>query len=133
MSRKTLRMNRFGESILSEFDLFYYSIKSIHQKYPNNPNNDSDVYQVIFYWTWNGYEGCGKIDFYKSTSSLCSKFGENESEMSLSSNSKRIQPNGRNTCSLYNDKSLSQLFELILSKINLLNTMSYDEWINSIK
>jgi hypothetical protein len=114
-------------------DLFYYSIKAIRQKYPNNPNNDSDVYQVNFNWTWNGYEGCGKIDFYKSTSSLCNKFGENESEMSISSNSKRKQPNGRNTCSLYNDKSLSQLFELILSKINLSNTMSYDEWINGIK
>lgn len=133
MSRKTLRMNRFGESILSEFELFYYSIKTIHQKYPNNPNNDSDVYQVRLNWIWNGYEGYGQIDYYKSTSSLCNKFGENESELSISSKSKRKQPNGRNTCSLYNDKSLSRLFELILSKINLSNTMSYDEWINSIK
>lgn len=126
-------MNRFGESILSEFELFYYSIKTIHQKYPNNPNNDSDVYQVRLNWIWNGYEGYGQIDYYKSTSSLCNKFGENESELSISSKSKRKQPNGRNTCSLYNDKSLSRLFELILSKINLSNTMSYDEWINSIK
>ena len=133
MSRKTLRMNRFGESILSEFELFYYSIKTIHQKYPNTPNNDSDVYQVRLNWIWNGYEGYGQIDYYKSTSSLCNKFGENESELSISSKSKRKQPNGRNTCSLYNDKSLSRLFELILSKINLSNTMSYDEWINSIK
>lgn len=133
MSRKTLRMNRFGESILSEFELFYYSIKTIHQKYPNNPNNDSDVYQVRLNWIWNGYEGYGQIDYYKSTSSLCNKFGENESELFISSKSKRKLPNGRNTCSLYNDKSLSRLFELILSKINLSNTMSYDEWINSIK
>ena len=44
MSRKTFRMNRFGESILSKFDQFYYSIKAIRQKYPNTPNNDSDVY-----------------------------------------------------------------------------------------
>ena len=133
MSRKTLRMNRFGESILSELDLFYYSIKTIRQKYPNNPNNDSDVYQVSFNWTWNGYEGNGQIDYFKSTSSLCNKFGENESQLSISSKSKRKQPNGRNTCSLYNDKSLSPLFELILSKIDLSNTISYDEWINSIK
>ena len=126
-------MNRFGESILSAFDLFYYSVKTIHQKYPNNKNNDSDVFQVNFNWTWNGYEGYGEIDFFKSTSLLCNKFGENFSNMTVSSKSKKQQPNGRNNCALYNDDSLSQLFELMLSKIDLTNPMSYDEWINSIK
>lgn len=129
---KTLRMNRFGESILSEFELFYYSIKTIHQKYPNNPKNDSDVYQVRFNWTWNGYEGYGEIDFFKSTSRLCNRFGENFSNMTVSSKSKKQQPNGRNNCALYNDDSLGQLFELMLSKIDLTNPISYDEWINSI-
>lgn len=131
--RKTLRINRFGESILSEFDLFSYSIKTIHQKYPNNKNTDSDVYQVNFNWTWNGYEGYGEIDFFKSTSLLCNSFGENFSNMTVSSKSKKQQLNGRNNCALYNDDSLSQLFESMLSKIDLTNPMSYDEWINSIK
>lgn len=131
--RKTLRINRFGESILSEFDLFSYSIKTIHQKYPNNKNTDSDVYQVNFNWTWNGYEGYGEIDFFKSTSLLCNSSGENFSNMTVSSKSKKQQPNGRNNCALYNDDSLSQLFESMLSKIDLTNPMSYDEWINSIK
>lgn len=131
--RKTLRINRFGESILSEFDLFPYSVKTIHQKYPNNKNTDSDVYQVNFNWTWNGYEGYGEIDFFKSTSLLCNSFGENFSNMTVSSKSKKQQSNGRNNCALYNDDSLSQLFESMLSKIDLTNPMSYDEWINSIK
>ena len=131
--RKTLRINRFGESILSEFDFFSYSVKTIHQKYPNNKNTDSDVYQVNFNWTWNGYEGYGEIDFFKSTSLLCNSFGENFSNMTVSSKSKKQQSNGRNNCALYNDDSLSQLFESMLSKIDLTNPMSYDEWINSIK
>lgn len=131
--RKTLRINRFGESILSEFDLFSYSVKTIHQKYPNNKNTDSDVYQVNFNWTWNGYEGYGEIDFFKRTSLLCNRFGENFSNMTISSKSKKQQPNGRNNCALYNDDSLSRLFESMLSKIDLTNPMSYDEWINSIK
>lgn len=133
MSKKTLRMHRFGECILSEIELFNYSVKNIHQKYPNNPNNDSDVYQVKFNWTWNGYEGYGEIDFYKRTSTLCNKTGENYSNMTVSSKSKRQQPNGRNNCALYNDSSLNQLFEFILSQINLTDTMSYEEWIASMK
>lgn len=132
MSRKTLRMNRFGECILSEIDLFHYSVKGIHQKYPNNSNNDLNVYQVKFDWTWNGYEGFGEIDFYKQTATLCNKFGENFSNMTVSSKSKRQQPNGRHNCALYNDSSLSQLFELMLSQINLSNAISYEEWINSV-
>lgn len=127
MSRSTLRANRFGESILGEFDLFHYSVKGIHQKYPNHPNNDPNVYQVRFDWTWNGYEGYGEIDFYKSTSELCNRFGENFSNMTVSSKSRRQQPNGRNNCALYNDSSLSRLFELILSQIDLSDAISYDE------
>ena len=133
MSKKTLRMNSFGESILGEFDLFYYSIRSIHQKYPKNSGNNLNIYRVKFDWTWNGYEGYGEIDFDKTTSRLCNTLGEDESNMTISSKSKRQQPNGRHNCALYNDGSLSQLFELILSKTNLSNTMTYDEWINSIK
>ena len=91
------------------------------------------MYQVNFNWTWNGYEGYGEIDFFKSTSLLCNSFGENFSNMTVSSKSKKQQPNGRNNCALYNDDSLSQLFESMLSKIDLTNPMSYDEWINSIK
>ena len=132
MSRKTLRMNNFGECILSEIDLFNYSVKNIHQKYPNGSNNDPDVYVVYFSWTWNGYEGFGEIEFYKQTSTLCNKFGENFSNMTVSSKSQRQQPNGRSNCALYNDSSLSKLFELMLSQIDLSKTMSHDEWLKSI-
>jgi len=129
MSRKTLRFNRFGDSILSEYNLFYYSIGIVHQKYPNNTQNNPDVYQVEFNWTWNGYDGYGEIDFYKSTSTLCKEFGENFSNMTVSSHSKKQQSNGRSNCALYNDSSLIKLFELMLSKINLANTISHSEWI----
>lgn len=132
MNRKTLRMNRFGECILSEIDLFNYSVEAIHQKYPNLPNNDSNVYQVNFNWTWNGFEGYGEIDFYKRSAKLCNKPGEDLSNMTVSSKSKRQQPNGRQNCALYNDDSLGQLFELMLSQINLSNAISYDEWMSGI-
>lgn len=131
MSRKTLRMNKFGECILNEIELFNYSVKKIHQKYPNQPNNDPNVYRVKFNWIWNGYEGYGEIDFYKQNATLCNKFGENFSNMTVSPRSKRQQPNGRRNCALYNDSSLSKLFDLILSQIDLSKAMSYDEWIES--
>lgn len=118
MSGKTLRFNRFGESIMSEFNLFHYSVDKIHPKYSNSSEKDPDIYQVKFTWSWNGYDGYGEIDFFKSTITLCKEFGENFSSMTVSSNSKRQQPNGRSTCSLYNDSSLIPLFELILSGID---------------
>lgn len=133
MSRKTLRMNRFGESILSELDSFYYFVKAVHQKYQNSPNNNEDVFQVDFNWTWNGYEGYGEIDYYKHNSMLCNTLGENFSNMTVSSKSIKQQPDGRNNCALYNDAKLGQLFELMLSQINLSNAMCYEEWINHIK
>lgn len=133
MSKKTLRMNRFGECILDEIDLFSYSIKNIHQKYPTDKNNDPDVYRMVFSWAWNGYDGYGDIDFYKHSSMLCNVFGENESSMTVSSRSQRQQPNGRSNCALYNDSSLKPLFELILSRSDLTDAMSYDEWIESIQ
>lgn len=125
MSRKTLRMNKFGESILDEIELFTYHVKDIHRKYPDNPDNNMDVYTLFFNWAWNGYEGFGKIDFYQSSFTLCNVFGENESQLSISSSSKKQQPNGRSTCSLYNDQTLVPLLNMILSKSNLTPTREY--------
>jgi hypothetical protein len=125
MSRKTLRMNRFGESILSELDSFTFYVTDIYQKYPPGPCNNPDVYKLLFNWNWNGYNGYGEIHFFKSSHELCNKFGENESSMTVHSNSKRQQPNGRSNCALYNDASLEPLFCLILSKTNLEQAKAY--------
>lgn len=132
MSKKTLRINRFGESIMGEYDLFYYRIRNIHRKYPDDLKDKEDVFQVKFDWVWNGYEGVGTIDYFKSTKSLCNKTGENESNMTINSKSKRQQANGRHTCSLYNDPSLALLFELMLSQINLDNTLTHEEWLEKV-
>lgn len=132
MSEKTLRMNRFGESIMGEYDLFYYRIRDIHRKYPDDFKDKEDVFQVKFDWVWNGYEGYGSIDYFKSTEYLCNEFGENESNMTIDSKSKRKQPNGRDNCALYNDPSLAPLFELMLSQINLDNTLTYGEWLEKV-
>lgn len=122
MNRKQLKFNRFGECILNEIDSFTFFVKDIYQKYPLHPDNDPDVFRLFFTWDWNGYTGYGQIDFYRSKSILCNKFGENESSMTVHSESKRQQPNGRSTCSLYNDQSLELLFNLIISKTNLTPT-----------
>jgi len=122
MNRKQLKINRFGECILSDIDSFTFFAKDIHQKYLPHPNNDPDVYSLLFKWCWNGYTGYGQIDFYRSNSTLCNIFGENESSITIHSESKRQQPNGRATCSLYNDQSLKPLFNLIISKTNLIPT-----------
>ncbi len=132
MSKKTLRMNRFGESIMGEYDLFYYRIRDIHRKYSDDLKDKEDIFQVKFDWVWNGYEGYGLIDYFKSAKVLCNIFGENESNMTIDSKSKRKQPNGRHTCSLYNDPSLASLFELMLSKINLDNTLTNKEWLEKV-
>lgn len=53
--------------------------------------------------------------------------------MTISSNSKRQQPNGRHNCALYNDKSLEELFDIILSQTNLDKSLTYEEWIKQQK
>lgn len=121
MSKKTLRMNNFGESILSEFDLFHIWITDIHRAYPDTVNKP-DIYKVKFNWVWNGYNGYGEIDYYRSTNTVCNSFGENFSNMTVHPNSKRQQSNGRSNCALYNDKSLEELFDRILNMINLSTT-----------
>ena len=110
-------MNRFGESILSEYELFEYCFTEIHPKYPETSENDPDVYRATFVWSWNGYSGFGEIDFYKSQKCLCNIYGENTSNMTVSSSSKRQQPNGRGNCALYNDPSLAELFSKMLRSI----------------
>lgn len=125
MSKKELKMNRFGESIRCEIESFNFAVKRIKQKYPPNPENNPDVFRLYFKWKWNGYNGYGEIDFFKSTSSLCNIFGENESSMTVNSESKRQQINGRNNSALYNDSSLVEIFNLILSKTNLAQVSNY--------
>lgn len=132
MSRKTLKMNQFGECILSEYELFDYKFTTVHQKYPNNAENDPDVYQAHFNWSWNGYSGYGDIDFYKSKKRLCNTFGENFSNMTVASYSKKQQPNGRDNCALYNDSSLEELFNKMLYFVDLSNAMFYDDYINNM-
>lgn len=132
MSRKTLRFYRFGESILGEFDLFDYEFTGVHQKYPNRSNNDMDVYQADYLWSWNGYNGYGNIDFYKSSMTLCNKPGENESIMNVSSDSKRKPTSGKNYSTLYNDDSLEPLFNMMLQNLDISSAMSNEEWIDFI-
>lgn len=132
MSRKTLRFNRFGESILSEYDLFDFKFTMVHQKYPNNPQNNSDVYQAHFNWSWNGYSGYGELDFYRSNMCVCNTFGENFSNMTVASNSKKQQPNGRSNCALYNDPSLEGLFSRMLPFVDMSNAMLHDDYIEFI-
>lgn len=49
MSRKTLRINNFGESILSEFDVFYIWVTEIQPAYPETANKQ-DINKVKFNW-----------------------------------------------------------------------------------
>lgn len=64
-------------------------------------------------------------DIIDNAKKLCNHFGENFSNMTISSNSKRQQPNGRHNCALYNDSSLAILFQKILELINLDNPRPY--------
>ena len=136
MSRKTLRMNQFGESILSELDLLQFNFKGVHQKYPQDDIRNLDVCTVEFDWAWNGYDGYGKIDFYKSSMTVCNQFGENFSNMTISSKSRRQQQNGRHNCALYNDQSLENLFnymlEDMLRDLDCSQILSRQEWIECV-
>jgi len=111
-------MNRFGESILNEFDLFYIWVTDIHRAY-SDTTNKPDVYKVKFNWAWNGYNGYGEIYYLNSTKTVCNEFGENFSNMTVHSTSKRKPPNGRSNCALHNDNSLEELFNRILNMIDL--------------
>ena len=124
MSKKTLRMNSFGESILSEFDLFHIWVTDIHRAYPDTANKP-DIYKVKFNWVWNGYSGYGEIDYDNNIKTVCNVVGENFSNMTVCSNSKRQQPNGRSNCALYNDESLEELFNRILNMIDLSKAREY--------
>ncbi|MFA7204588.1 MAG: hypothetical protein WC188_12875 [Candidatus Caldatribacteriota bacterium] len=124
MNRKTLRFNRFGESILSEFELFTLWINNIHFAYHSSVGKPN-VIKVYFRWSWNDYIGIGEIYYYHDTKKLCNHFGENSSNMTISSNSKRQQSNGKHNCALYNDSSLARLFQKILEMINLDNPRPY--------
>lgn len=132
MSRKALRMNCFGECILDEYDLFEYRFTTVHQKYPANPKNNPDVYQAHFEWSWNSYSGYGELDFYRSNMRVCNTFGENSSNMTVTSYSKKQQPNGRSNCALYNDPSLEGLFYRMLPSLDLSNAMLHDDYIEYI-
>lgn len=118
MSRKTLRINNFGESIMSEFDLFYIWVTKIQQAYPKTANKPN-INKVKFNWHWNGYNGIGEIDYLINTKTVCNTAGENYSNMTVLASSKRQQRNGRSDCALYNDKSLEELFNRILNMIDL--------------
>lgn len=120
MSRKTLRINNFGESILSEFDVFYIWVTEIQPAYPEAVNKP-DINKVKFNWYWNGYNGIGEIYYFNNTKTVCNEFGENFSNMTIHPNSKKQQPNGRSNCALYNDRSLEELFSRILNMIDLPN------------
>ena len=132
MSRKTLRMNNFGESIFSEIELLKFDFNCIHQKYPQEDIGKSDICKASFNWSWNGYDGYGEIDFNKSNMKVCNQFGENFSNMTISSKSKKQQQNGRNNCALYNDQSLEDLFNLMLRNLDCSLILSYKEWIEQI-
>lgn len=115
---KTLRINRFGESILSDIEPFTYKINTISRDTAPEHQNNPDKYNLIFDWIWNDYNGVGKIEFYLKNLQLRNEFGDNFSYMQVNSESKRKQENGRRTCSLYNDPSLVQLFEKILVSVD---------------
>ncbi len=131
MSRKTLRFNRFGESILSEFDLFNFEFKHIYQRYPAKDSRQ-DICRAWFEWSWNGYKGYGEVDFYKSTNTVCNEKGENLSNMTIASYSQKQQVNGRSNCALYNDKSLEDLFNIMLKSADCSNILTYEEWLNEL-
>lgn len=124
MNKKQLKFNKFGYSILNDFELFYMWVENIYYAYPKS-NNKENVVKVQFRWFWNNYNGKGEVFYYFDTKTLCNKFGENNSSLTISSNSKRQQINGRHTCSLYNDQTMVELFNKILNMIDLSRPQEY--------
>ncbi len=119
MSKKALKINQFGECILSEYELFSFNFTTVRQKYPDKPECNPDIYQALFNWSWNGYSGNGEIGFYRSSMSICNSFGENYSNMTVASCLEKQQPTGRRNCALNNDPSLEALFNKMLSFVDL--------------
>ena len=120
MSKKTLKMNRFGESILAEYELYSYKFEGMPERaYPQN-NEKSNIMLIKFSWSWNGYSGTGKIFYDNDSFMLCNQDGENFSCLDVSPDSRRKQLNERNNCSLYNDPSMAKLFSDMLIKLSQL-------------
>lgn len=118
MNRKTLKFNKFGESILNDFDLFYIWVNEINLAYPKSAGK-TNINKLKFRWYWNNYNGHGEICYFNDSKKLCNQFGENFSNMTIDSNSKKQQANNRHNCALYNDKSLAELFIKILDMVDL--------------
>ncbi len=107
-------MNRFGESIREEYELYSYKFEGMPERaYPHN-NEKSNILFIKFTWSWNGYSGIGEIYYHSDNYTLCNEDGENFSHMMVLSDSCRKQVNGRNDCALYNDSSLASIFSDML-------------------
>ena len=117
MSKKQLKINRFGESILSEIESYRYSFDGAPVRAYPQMKEKANIMKIRFAWSWNNYSGYGELYFKENTYELCNEFGENFSHMTVSSDSRRQQPNGRNDCALYNDKVLAELFTRMLSEL----------------
>jgi hypothetical protein len=114
MENYVLHGNRFGLDIFDDMSSFSYTINYIKRKYPDHPKFNPDVYIMSINWSWHGYDGFGEISFYKTTGQLCNKNGENDSHLTISSDSNRKQINGHHSCSLCNDQTLALMFSEIL-------------------
>ena len=117
MSKKQLKINRFGESILSEIEVYRYSFEGVPVRAYPQIEEKADIMKIRFVWSWNNYSGYGELYFKSNSYELCNEFGENFSHMTVSSASRRQQPNGRNDCALYNDRVLAELFTNMLSAL----------------
>lgn len=108
MSNKRLLMNRFAECILSDYENFSFKVKEIKKHF-----SDDKVHELTFDWEWNGYSGFGYINFTENGVDI-DNVQCRDSSMTVGSNSRRQQENGRHTCSLYNDHLMQELFEKMI-------------------
>ena len=113
MNRKQLTIYDFGTKILSEIENFDFDVQSIRPKYPDN-SDKQNIMKLCFRWFWNDYDGYGEIDFDAKTNKVCNQIGENFSQMTVKSTSKRQAQ--KHVSELYNDRSLEGLFNYIISQ-----------------
>lgn len=104
---KTLKTNNFSGAILSNLESFYWEFKSRNVK-------TNGVINLRFNWQWNGFEGYGELDF--SDGIVCNEFGNNYSNMTISSSSPKKNNSIKQNCALYNDSGLEFLFNYMLSR-----------------
>lgn len=102
---KQMKTNSFSDAILESWEYFNVFDCLI--------NKTSEKPQLRFKWNFRSYDGFGEIDFDESLK-VRNKFGDNFSNLSLSSVCRKTHPAIKPTDSLYNDSGLEIIFQRIL-------------------